>query len=684
MKTTLGGDRLGSGGKQVYSDKTYERSTHDLGYVFRTSAAAGTLIPFMSEVGLPGDSWDIDLQCEVMTLPTVGPLFGTYKVQLDIFEVPVRLYQAKLHMNALNIGMNMSQIKLPQMQLKAVYTSAHQDETQVHPSSIFSYLNIRGLGQNFAGQTGDIQREFNALPYLAYYDIFKNYYANKQETNAYVINNPMTQATSGTITQADLMNNTGNTFLGNIAAAAVTGIASTTELRCVITVILPAEFANSKPEFDYNAPLFSTNLGARSPNELFKVIQATYSGSVGGGSSVTYATIVMSGYTPTTRPGTFNVISPLQFKISSVSLLNNRPQLTAFPLANIDTMRANILAAVGQQGAFTLTSAVTTPSPYNLSMVKGTGGYSMTSSQQGLVVKTYQSDLLNNWISTEWITGTNGVNEVTSVSTTGNKFTIDALNLASKVYTMLNRIAISGGTYDDWLDAVYTHERARSVENPVYHGSLIRELAFEEVINTSAAEDQPLGTLAGRGRMTGSTKGGSIRIKCNEPCYIMGIVSLTPRIDYSQGNQWDTNLKTMNDFHKPALDAIGYQDLITDQMAYFDTTVQEVAPGNFVTQFKSAGKQPAWVNYMTNINRCRGNFAMQNREMFMTLNRRYEQAFTGGGAPNGIKDVTTYIDPSKFNNIFAETQLDSQNFWIQIGNNVVCRRKMSAKVIPNL
>ena len=178
-------------------------------------------------------------------------------------------------------------------------------------------------------------------------------------------------------------------------------------------------------------------------------------------------------------------------------------------------------------------------------------------------------------ISTEWIDGTNGVNEVTAVSTSGDSFTIDALNLASKVYDMLNRIALSGGSYDDWLNAVYTHERAKGAENPIYHGSLIKELSFEEVISmadsAASGSEQPLGTLAGRGRLTNKHKGGRIRIKCQEPCYIMGIVSLTPRIGYSQGNKWDTNLKTLNDLHKPALDAIGFQDLITDQMVYSDT-----------------------------------------------------------------------------------------------------------------
>ena len=133
-------------------------------------------------------------------------------------------------------------------------------------------------------------------------------------------------------------------------------------------------------------------------------------------------------------------------------------------------------------------------------------------------------------------------------------------------------------------------------------------------------ETQPLGTLAGRGRLTSKDKGGKIKIKVSEPSYILGVVSITPRIDYSQGNKWDTSLKTMNDLHKPALDEIGFQDLITDQMAWFDTKA------NFQgdVEYQTAGKQPAWINYMTNVNQCRGNFAVKGNEMFMTLNRRYE------------------------------------------------------------
>ena len=48
MKTEIGGDRLGSGNKQEVSLRNYERSSHDLGYIWRSSMASGTLVPFMS------------------------------------------------------------------------------------------------------------------------------------------------------------------------------------------------------------------------------------------------------------------------------------------------------------------------------------------------------------------------------------------------------------------------------------------------------------------------------------------------------------------------------------------------------------------------------------------------------------------------------------------------------------
>lgn len=669
MKTEIGGDRLGSGNKEAVSLKNYSRSTHDLGYIWRSSMSSGTLVPFMSEVALPGDSFDIDLDVDVKTLPTVGPLFGSYKVQLDVFQCPVRLYQGKLHMNMLNIGMDMSQILLPQMNMYANYDEDKGDNQQINSSSIYSYLNMRGLGRT----TGDYARRyFNAIPYLGYWDIYKNYYANKQEERGYVIH-------------ASEWENGWETFSANVTSGGVTTDVLDTEVAVSTSafsgfelVIVGKWQANDVPQN-----------GEPNLDEIMLTVDSLLVPITTLFGSVVYENTEPEGnitITCTNWQSVEAAATDIEYVDQTINntivVTEGRPQLTEFPLDNIDNMRMDILEAVRDTTAFEIDA--NSEAPYGLGLGRvlnsdvSENKLFKLASQEGLGIKTYQSDLFNNWISTEWIDGTNGINEVTAVSTAGNEFTIDSLNLANKVYNMLNRIAISGGSYDDWLDAVYTHERSKSCENPMYMGSLIKELGFEEVVSVAdtevGGEEQPLGTLAGRGRLTGKNKGGKVKIKVDEPSYIIGLVSLTPRIDYSQGNKWDTNLKTMNDLHKPALDEIGYQDLITDQMAWFDTQTNTYGSVTYST----AGKQPAWINYMTNVNQTRGNFAEQNQEMFMTLNRRYEKGLTG------IQDLTTYVDPSKYNNIFAQTSLDSQNFWVQISNKITARRKMSAKVIPNL
>ena len=46
---------------------------------------------------------------------------------------------------------------------------------------------------------------------------------------------------------------------------------------------------------------------------------------------------------------------------------------------------------------------------------------------------------------------------------------------------------------------------------------------------------------------------------------------------------------------------------------------------------------------------------------FMCLNRVYEE-----NSDHTIGNISTYIDPTIYNNIFAESRLSSQNFWVQV------------------
>ena len=91
----------------------------------------GTLVPFLCEVALPGDSWDIQLESLIRTMPAVGPLFGSYKMQMDVFTCPIRLYNGLLHNNMTKIGLNMSQVKLPKVELTTRAIDIRMIATQI-------------------------------------------------------------------------------------------------------------------------------------------------------------------------------------------------------------------------------------------------------------------------------------------------------------------------------------------------------------------------------------------------------------------------------------------------------------------------------------------------------------------------------------------------------------------------
>jgi hypothetical protein len=361
---------------------------------------------------------------------------------------------------------------------------------------------------------------------------------------------------------------------------------------------------------------------------------------------------------------------------------NQKIKLTEFPLKNIDDERTKILAAPStsayEVNSGTLPYGAAT-GPIDLPNYDRTKIYTSSLSwfsQAGLAVKTYLSDRFNNWLNTEWIDGTaGGINAITAVDVTDGKLTMDALILQKKIFNMLNRVAITDGTYQAWREATYGIRSATLPESPIFCGGMQSEIAFDEIVSNAATDEEPLGTLAGRGIATMYKSGRGLKIKCTEPSMIMALGSITPRIDYSQGNKWWTRLENMDDFHKPTLDAIGFQELITEEAAAWNTEVTE----NYKCKYQSLGKQPSWIEYTTDVNETYGEFAAGMPLAFMCLNRVYEESTNGT-----ISNPSTYIDPTIYNNIFAESRLSSQNFWVQVAFDVTARRVMSAKQIPNL
>lgn len=680
MKKTLGGDRLRSESKMEVYLPNFGRSSHNVGKIIRTSQACGTIVPYWCQIGLDGTTFYIDITTKVKTLPTTGPVFGSFKHQIDVFVIPIRLYIAALHNNALGVGLNMSKVLLPRFMVYTANTSIYENDTnrgQVNPSSLLSYLGIKGFGSS---KTNQYLVTFPAIFNLAYWDIFKNYYANKQEEYAYVVDG--IDHIWKKISVGDGVKWL-KTWTENKSTAYK--IEPTTDKPKYIKL----EFEENVSPEEVNEIQFLTNIpdSTQKLNELTKlgdsfVFERTDPEALGikAPNNPRKATKVYAYKVKKTIQIAYNMDAAGENSITMPD--NQRIKLTQFKLKNIDDERSEILAAPST-------------SPYTINNIKmpygaATATYDLPNynrtkvyhsskawfSQAGLAVKTYLSDRFNNWLNTEWIDGTTGgINAITAVDVSEGKLTMDALILQKKIFNMLNRVAITDGTYQAWREATYGIRSATLPESPIFCGGMQSEIAFDEIVSNSATDEEPLGTLAGRGVATMYKSGRGLKIKCTEPSMIMALGSITPRVDYSQGNKWWTRLQSMDDFHKPTLDAIGFQELITDEMAAWNTETTE----NGEQVYQSLGKQPSWIEYTTDVNETYGEFAAGMPLAFMCLNRVYEEE-----DGNTIANASTYIDPTIYNNIFAESRLSSQNFWVQVAFDVTARRVMSAKQIPNL
>lgn len=649
---TIGKNTLGDSNKMQVRLREYDMSSQNLSYVFRSTMGVGMLVPFMKIVCQKGDIFDIKLMNRTMTHPTLGPLFGSFKLQHFIFTAGFRLYNSWLHNNRTGIGMKMSDIKFPT--IKNSPFSSNKAEVKFNSSSLYSYMGWRGTR---CKAQEDISKK-NAIPVLIYLDIFKNYFANTQEDNFYIIADAKSsdykplQISAGDVT--DIQNGVSIKvpMNGNTIEIKTNVIESKSEEFGRVTRLVFAEGKGGVIQMPAKTIYLSTGSKVSNANGTTWTINKTQTG-IGLTAESIYLTRISwtgDGYTDHAEESTFLKQHTLETLDKVRDEILKKPGNLELEMSSTDDTDVNKLFEDIREGA-----------------VNKLGG---------LIIKTYDSDIFNNWVKTDWIDGENGISKVTALKPDEDgTITMDALNLQQKVYNMLNRIAVSGGTYRDWLETVYTAGRYLDrPETPVFQGGMSQTIEFDEVVATTGnTEGQVLGELAGRGYARQPNTSGRLHFQVEEPGYVIGLVAITPMVDYSQGNDFDLNLFTMDDLHKPALDGIGYQDLMNEQRAWWTaeqtkTVIKDTTPG----------KSVAWIDYMTNFNKTFGNFAAGESEDFMVLNRNYERDDN-----NGISNGSTYINPQEHIDIFADTALDSQNFWVQTACEITRRGNYSSKQIPN-
>lgn len=190
--------------------------------------------------------------------------------------------------------------------------------------------------------------------------------------------------------------------------------------------------------------------------------------------------------------------------------------------------------------------------------------------------------------------------------------------------------------------------RFDELDMPEFIGGVTQDVMPTMVTQTTeGGEGSPLGSYAGQLSCVGTSKH-SIRHYCDEPGWIIGILSVVPVPNYSQLLPKYFMRDNVLDYFFPEFGHIGYQPI----------TYREVCP----IQAKAAGKdlstvfgyQRAWYEYISRVDEVHGQMRTSLRNFL--INRVFDVA------PE-LSESFLLVDPSQTNQIFTVTA-ENEDVWM--------------------
>lgn len=184
----------------------------------------------------------LDLNQASFANPTIAPLYGRYRVKYLAFWAPDRLYIPQWRDGDAMVG---DDYPYPILPLPGLEPTTSFDELTGNKSYYVPYCSlIEQLGmypamtQSYDWERDDMPTPSNALPYLAYWDIYRHYIVNVQEesfpirTGAFVpahrhngVEVPVTNPSDTMVTRADL-----DDFFTSVRANMLAGVYDITTL----------------------------------------------------------------------------------------------------------------------------------------------------------------------------------------------------------------------------------------------------------------------------------------------------------------------------------------------------------------------------------------------------------------------------------------------------------------------
>lgn len=284
-------------------------------------------------------------------------------------------------------------------------------------------------------------------------------------------------------------------------------------------------------------------------------------------------------------------------------------------------------------------------------------------------------------------------------------------------------LALAGGSrYSDYINSQFDVSHLKHTTTPLYLGSDRQYLGSNVIYQTTGAGDSssPLGAFAGQASAGETFRQRSYHF--GENGYFVVMASLVPDVIYSRGMDPFNREKTLGDVYVPALDNIAMEPLMVEQVDAIPTLLSfkrgqdsvytlSTRPDNR-TKNSALGYVPAWSKVMQNISRAHGRLTTDLK--YWLLNRDYgvdidqiknngvigdgllklfaselQQAYQAGyitfeqmdalvtlfSRLQALPDYTPYILPNAYNDVFADTSNQAQNFVLTCTFSMSCNRE---------
>lgn len=175
-----------------YLVKPTHFARHNLSKTVRMTMSPGLLYPIHHLYMLPGDRFRIHFRSLIRTNPTLAPVMGSYKVRVvaavsNLKNYAIALEGYRRSTDWQNCSLPHFSFAYPNSITSALYPAGTAAYRSVRETSLADYLGYeRGwlpTVQQYPSGSGDFSYiSKSAFPFLVYYDFYRNYLVNPQES----------------------------------------------------------------------------------------------------------------------------------------------------------------------------------------------------------------------------------------------------------------------------------------------------------------------------------------------------------------------------------------------------------------------------------------------------------------------------------------------------------------------